>query len=132
MEIITEFCSIHFIVRLICKQIGKYVKLDTHTLLLLTFLLSLLVITWFKIEQYQSDSKLFLNLLHIFYLSFNIQVINILFRDYKDYQSFAFDNLKGGNYIIYWLSEIDKNLWKIGLLSILFKNLFEQYKLFKY
>ncbi|MDR6563571.1 MULTISPECIES: hypothetical protein [unclassified Arcicella] len=125
MEILVVFCGIHFLCRSLLRQAKKFIGFDYRIALILTFLLSVMLTFLLKFEQNSAEYPFFTNLPTLFYLIFNFRLITIFSNKYSDTDSFAFDDLESGSYLTYWLSELDKNLWKVGILSILIKNFFE-------
>jgi hypothetical protein len=130
METIVEFCGIYSLIRVLIKQIRTLIGISSNQSLILVFILSIILEVWLKFQHFNSSDEIFLKIFHVFYLSFNMHLITLLFREFTDYE--VFDDLDNGSFLIYWLSLIDKNVWKTGLLSILFQNLMNYYQLFKF
>lgn len=131
MTSITEFCGIYFFIRTLIKQINQVFNLSAGNLILLTVLSSLIITIVLKFQEYHSTNILFDNMLSIALLSFILQIINILFKGNKDYLILISKDSDASNLYSYWLSELDKNIWKLGLLSLLISIFLNQIKFIK-
>ena len=116
--------------RAIINTLRKGFNIPVKVALVATFVLSVgflsILILEFSISTYFNDNiHNFLSVLLTFY------ILNIVWKDNSDKLSFTIEDSETRNYWSFWLSEIDKNMWKLGLYSILFENLIRNFRLLK-
>lgn len=126
-----EFCEIYLLTRAFINTLIKVNAIATNVAITLTLTLSLIICSFFKFAH--SISVYFINSSIPNFLSvlLTLYILNILFRDNVDKLSFAFEDSETKNYWSFWLSEFDKNIWKLGLCSILLENLIRNFNYLK-